>query len=125
MLIKGVLLGTYAEQVAGGDQFPITPAKVKIGDEPVRVTLGFAPDTLVGHTTRIWHEDGRILFEAEVAEDLLPHTEDEQYEHDTAAIGIRLEQYASDGTLIRGGPIFEVGLTGENENQNQPPWEIA
>jgi hypothetical protein len=125
MLIRGVLLGTYAEQVAGGDKFPITPGKVRIDDEPVRVSLGFVTEALVGHTTRIWREDGRILFEAEVAEDLLPHTEDEQYEHDTAAIGIRLEQYTDGGDLIRGGPIFEVGLTGENENQNQPPWEIA
>lgn len=125
MLIHGVLLGTYEEQVAGGDEYPITPDKVKIPDEGVRVTLGFDSQALVGRTTTIWRENGRILFEAEVAEDLLPRTEDEQYEHDTAAIGIRLEQYTSDGALIRGGPIFEVGLTGENENRNQPSWEIA
>jgi hypothetical protein len=113
--IRGVLLGTVEEQKAGGDEHPIDPAGVRLADsQEVPVSVGFPSDQRIGRTTKVWLEGGRLLFEASIEESKLPHTEDEQYVHDTAAIGISMST----------GRVFELGLTDQNENRNQPPWEV-
>lgn len=120
MKIRGVLLATKEEQIAGGDKFPIDPKLIKLEQE-VPVDLKFDRTKTVGRTTRVWLEDGRILFEAEVDPD--PHASGTN-QLKTAAIGYMLESYDAQKNLIKGGRLFAVGLTDQNENRNQPPWEV-
>jgi hypothetical protein len=120
MRIRGVLLGTKEEQAAGGDKYPIDPPLVKL-DRNVPVSVEFKVDEVVGSTTRLWHEDGRIMFEAELHDQSFIANAAPKYP--SAAIGITLERYDANKNLIRGGTVFEVGLTAQNENRNQPPWE--
>jgi len=145
MKIRGVLLGTLKEQVAGGDPNPIDPKLVKLDrveDGIVPVTIGFQRYRVVCKTTRAWLEDGRILFEAEVDEmqdftmkrapimgDIIANksaigiftTDDMPV---TAELAYELEMKDFSGRTIKGGKLFEVGLTDENENCNQPPFEV-
>jgi hypothetical protein len=145
MKIRGILLGTLDEQIAGGDRHPINPKLVKLEDV-VPVTVGFQRDRVVGRTTRTWLEDGRILFEADVdelrdfmvtnAKDRAPGLATkgavgisvdsvEERMPTTAELAYTLESKDFAGYTIKGGRLFEVGLTDENENRNQPPWEIV
>jgi hypothetical protein len=141
--IRGVLLGTLKEQISGGDPSPIDPKLIKLDRVEagiVPVTLGFQRDKLVGKTTRAWLEDGRILFEAEVLNDAIPakrlHDEGavnkaaigfmvETERAITAELAYDLEMKDYYGRTIKGGPIFEVGLTDANVNRNQPPFEVV
>jgi hypothetical protein len=138
MKIRGVLLGTLAEQVAGGDPNPIDPTLIKldrVAEGTVPVTLGFDRTKLVGKATRAWLEDGRILFEAEILNDAISmkrlHDEDAidkaaiGFVGETAELAYDLEMKDSTGRIIQGGAIFEVGLTDANENRNQPPFEVV
>jgi hypothetical protein len=126
--IRGVLLGTLEEQIAGGDTNPVDPRLIKfdLEERPVRVSLRFESDQVVGKATRVWREDGRLMFEATVDGDLM--------KQDKAAIGFigttaeaayDLEMKNRDGYTIKGGKLFEIGLTDDNENRNQPPYEVV
>lgn len=141
MRIKGVLLCTLKEQVEGGDMCPIDPKLVKLdrveGDWGVPVTIGFQRDRVVGKVTRVWPEDGRLLFEADVDElqdFAMKVTDREEALAVKGAIGIAvtsaelaydLEMKDATGRTVKGGNLFEVGLTDENENRNQPPFEVV
>lgn len=118
---------TFEEQIAGGDLFPIDPKLIKLVPE-VPVTIGFEMDRKLGKTTRTWEEGGRIMFEAEVneLESFLSGRPDAHPDvlADTAAIGFTIEQYDEQNRLMKGGTLFAVGLTDENENRNQPKWEV-
>jgi hypothetical protein len=115
MKIRGVVLGTVEEQKAGGDEHPIDPTIIRLADsQEVPVSIGFQSDQRIGKTSRVWLEDGRLLFEADIDGSKLLRRKDKKYVCDTAAIGI------SFGT----GRMFELGLTYQNENRNQPPWEV-
>lgn len=135
MIIKGVLLGTIREQIEGGDPNPIDPNLVRLGDN-VRVSIGFDSSRVVGRTTKVWRESGRIHFTADV-DDLKDFTVHVPKKGpvlvDRGAIGIvtsaelayELEMKDSAKTTVKGGKLFEVGLTNDNENRNQPPFEVV
>jgi hypothetical protein len=122
MKIRGVLLGTIEEQRAGGDDDPVDPTSVPLTEQGIPVDLNFDRTKMIGRTTRLWLEDGRLMFEAEIMRpDLLPHTKDEQYAHDTAAIGFVGEHVKGKTTKVR--DLYSIGLVDGNSNKNQPPWE--
>lgn len=142
MKIQGVLLGTLREQVEGGDKNPIDPRWVKldrVGDDRVPVTIGFQQDRVVGRATRVWLEDGRLLFEADVDE-MQDFTIDGKGKTlvEVGAIGILVDAVSTlsaelaydlemkdiTGRTVKGGQLYEVGLTDKNENRNQPPFRV-
>jgi hypothetical protein len=135
--IQGVLLGTIEEQIAGGDPNPIDPLLVRLSHDPYRVSINFDPTRVVGKTIKVWREDGRILFAAEVDELLdfsIKHAPvSKSGRARKAAVGIvstaelayELEMKNASKMTIKGGRLLEVGLTDENENRNQPPFEVV
>lgn len=142
MKIRGVVLGTLQEQIEGGDKHPIDPALIKIDGDPVRVSVQFNPVRPLGRTTRVWREDGRLMFEADINDNAWRsevgiRTEHDDSKHAVAAIGFisqdfstaelaySLEMKDALGNIVKGGQLSEIGLTGENENRNQPPWEVV
>ena len=115
MKIRGIALDTFENQIAGGDESPVHPDVIQIKDQHVPVSINFSTDKLVGRTTRIWKEHGCIWFEADIP-------------FDTAAIGYTLEEQRleEDGhRTIKGGRLFEIGLTDDNANRNQPTWSVV
>lgn len=126
MKIRGVLLATVEEQRAGGDEQPIDPDSVELRVDAegkpiavVPVRANFDPKYPMGEVTKLWKEEGRIWFEAEVIgtvpTDVLPK----------AAIGLKGQshQRSEEGVeIVKGGEVFGVGLTPLNENKNHPNW---
>lgn len=130
MRIRGVLLGTLKEQIEGGDKNPIDPRLVKLDrveDGLVPVTIGFQRDKVVGKTVRVWREDGRLMFEADIInKDFAKAVRQGAIgiAVDTAELAYDLEPKDAAGYTVKGGRIFEIGLTNENQNHNQPEWGV-
>jgi hypothetical protein len=143
MKIRGVVLGTLQEQIDGGDPDPIDPALIKIDGDPARVSVGFDSSRLLGRTTRVWREDGRLLFEADIDGEAYLRAMGREHDPEkpdiraekaaigfigeefrTAELAYSLEMKNALGDTVKGGRLFEIGLTGENVNKNQPPWEV-
>lgn len=125
MIIRGVLLGTLEEQTAGGDKQPIDPASCPLEPVGQPVTVNFRRDQQVGTVTRLWLEDGRVMFQAEVhPERDLPRT---------ATVGGTMNHSSKSSTMktsldlrpIKMIDLFAIGLTDTPIPTNQPPYEIV
>ena len=116
----GVLLRSVADQMAGGDDEPIDPAKVDISELPRlswNFNTAFPP---AGRITHIWYEDGQLLIEGELNE----------YEDGRGPISAGTLTPAANTTrttVIRGQQatvrdrLLEVGMVRENRDSGLPP----
>jgi hypothetical protein len=143
MIIRGVLLATIEEQRAGGDDDPVDPTAFSNLDESVPVNIQFDQNRVIGNTIRMWIEDDRLLFEAELAPNDL--TKERPSDYPTAAVGFIADRKNGKGELLEGdlqplakaelveratstvtnAQMFAVGLTAKNQNRDQPVWSAS
>lgn len=118
MKIRGVLLGTVEEQRAGGDDEPIDPHAFHLmtmsGPNLAPVLLNFDAGQKVGRVTRLWIEDARLMFEAEL--DVPPI-----YRHVGAGFSATRKRGEQ---VIRDADLFAVGLTDKPWPRDQPPFTV-
>lgn len=108
MKIRGVVLGTVEEQIAGGDPQPIAfPEGYQQDDVPVNVDFDYA--NVVGKA-RAFVEGGRLLAEITLASGVNP--------------GLLPNGLSFGGNADR---VFSIAVAPreQNLNANQPPWEIV
>jgi hypothetical protein len=111
--IRGVVFQTDSEQFMGGDDLPAYVGGITWPREGVPVRVNFDPNKPLGQTTKIWVEDGRLLFEAEIH--VMPPTT-----HWIPCAGLGTTRVTK-GKGIEEGKLYEISLCDENKNKNQPP----
>ena len=112
MKIRGVVFQTRDEQFMGGVDLPADVGGIEWPREGVPVRVNFDPTKPLGRTTKLWVEDGRLLFEAEVQ--ALPPDG-----HWIPCAGLSVGQVTKDKGIER-GKLFEVSLCENNDDKNQP-----
>lgn len=119
MKIRGLLLDTMDGQASGGDGYAIDPERVTFENQEVPVRVHFDTARGVGTTTKFWREDGRVYFEADLNDEAV------------AALSSPLPKLACIGIKnvnlqdhVAFGEIFAVGLADQNQNANQPEFEV-
>jgi hypothetical protein len=136
MKIRGVALDTYQGQVDGGDTEPVHPDVIKIINQRVPVTLAHETRLRIGTTTRLWRENGQIMFDVPVDAEVLmrmfladtpENARVRLRDLSTASIAYTLEVKDSEGRAIKGGTIYEVALIqpDHNMNHNAPTWNYV
>jgi hypothetical protein len=111
LIIRGVALGTLEEQRSGGDVDAVDPTVIKLPDGGVPVRENFDPTRPLGHTTKLWLEDGRILFEARVQ--VTPGFW-------IPCAGFRIGRASSDKG-VESAILHEISFCESNANKDQPP----
>lgn len=113
MKIRGVVFQTRDEQFMGGVDLPADVGGIEWPREGVPVRVNFDPTKPLGRTTKLWVEDGRLLFEADLVE--LP-PEGAWIPCAGLALGRMTE-----GKGIESAKLVEVSFSPENANKNHPP----
>jgi hypothetical protein len=111
MKIQGVLLATVEEQGRGGDRDPLDPASVTTEIDPQRpipVRVDFSALMPAGEVTKLWIEEGRLMFEAEIVDPEKVTYANGRFKYPgTAAAGVKIGGVEEGGEAQPHNPILD------------------